>query len=280
MIIINLRLTYQGESMNKPVKIFVIVLLIIFALVLLRDPILKVTIEQVVKGVAGISLRMKSFQLGLVKGTINIKGIRVYNPRGFKEKIMVDMPEIYVDFNPGALSGLVHFEQLRMHLKEFIVIKNKEGKVNIKEIKVVKESEQKKEPTKKPAAEKAKKKADMRIDLLKLKVDKVVYKDYTVTPPSVKEYNVNIDVQQKNISDLNGLIATIISQALMKTAIGSLADVDMGALQDTAQEYISKIDVEALKKIADPSKIMGEGGSAEKAVTDATEKITDMFKGF
>ena len=118
--------------------------------------------------------------------------------------------------------------------------------------------------------------------MLKLKVDKVVYKDYTVSPVSIKEYNVNIDVTKKDIVDLNGLIATIISQALMNTAIGSLADVDMGALQDTAKEYISKIDTESIAKMADSSNIMGggDGGTAQEAVAKTAEKVTDMFKGF
>ena len=268
--------------MKKPIKILVICLLVVFSVILLRDPILKVTIEQVVKGVAGVSLRMQSFQLGLVKAVINIKGIKVYNPRGFKDKIMVDIPEVYINFNPGALPGLAHFEEVRMHLKEFTVVKNKDGKVNIKEIKVVKESEDKKAAKKKPADKKAKQEVDMRIDLLKLKVDKVVYKDYTVAPASIKEYNVNIDVQKKDIVDLNGLIATIMTQALMNTAVGQLADVDMGALQDTAKEYISKIDTEVIIKMADPSKIMGgsDGGTTKEALEKTAEKVSDMFKGF
>ena len=89
--------------------------------------------------------------------------------QGFKDKLMVDLPEIYVDYNLGAImGGKAHLEEVRLNLKEFIVVKNEAGELNLDSLRVVKETEgeeaekdgSKKEKTEMP---------DIQIDLLELK---------------------------------------------------------------------------------------------------------------
>ena len=57
---------------------------------------------------------------------------------------MVDLSEIYVDYNLGAImGGKVHFEEVRLHLKEFVDVKNEAGELNLNSLRAVKEADEK-----------------------------------------------------------------------------------------------------------------------------------------
>ena len=80
--------------------------------------------------------------IGIFKTLIGINELQLYNPSGFVDELMFDVPEIYVDYDLGAfMKGRTHLEEVRLHLKEFIVVKNEAGELNLDSLKVVKEEE-------------------------------------------------------------------------------------------------------------------------------------------
>ena len=127
----------------------------------------------------GLKLSIRSMDVGVFKSLIGINGLQLHNPEGFEDKLMIDLPEIYVDYNLGAfMKGKTHLEEARLHLKEFTVVKNEAGVLNLNALKVVKSTEEGKEET--PKAEKddeeksdeekqKTKMPDIQIDLLELK---------------------------------------------------------------------------------------------------------------
>lgn len=226
--------------MNKWWKVIAIVVVALFVVSVTKDLVIKVAIEKGVELVTGLKLSIGSLNVGVVKTAVRIKNLKVYNPPQFKDRVMVDMPEIYVDYDlPAIFGGKVHLEEMRLSLKEFIVVKNDKGELNLNSLKV---SAAKKKGEPAPTATKSGggKLPDIQIDTLELKIGKAIYKDYTVAGgPAIKEYNVNIDERYTNITNPYAVVSIIVVKALSNTAIANLANFDVRALSSSVSGALS-----------------------------------------
>lgn len=257
-------------------KLFAII--IISALIIMpifaKNIIAKTVISVGVKAITGLELDMKSLDIGVFKSLISIKGLKLFNPPGFfEDRLMIDMPEVYIDYDLKALlKGKVHLEELRLDLKEFIVVKNHKGKLNLDSLKTIR--------LKKPASEKPTRKkskaSNLQIDILKLKIGKVIYKDYyNRTRPRIREFKVNINERYENINDPRKFANLIVFKALVNTSVDSLADFDLGVLEHGLSDTLG-----AALKIVEGT--VGTTLKAGEKITDtakeATEKVRDAIK--
>ena len=127
---------------RKIIIIPAIVFAIIIALFIGKNMIIKTSVTTGVKAMTGLKLSIRSMNVGVFKSLIGINELQLYNPSGFEDKLMMDLPEIYVDYNLGAImGGKAHLEEVRLNLKEFIVVKNEAGELNLDSLRVVKETE-------------------------------------------------------------------------------------------------------------------------------------------
>jgi histone H3/H4 len=273
---------------RKIIVIPAIVFAILIALFIGKNMIIKTSVTTGVKAMTGLKLSIRSMNVGVFKSLIGINGLQLHNPQGFEDELMIDFPEIYVDYNLGAfMKGKTHLEEVRLHLKEFIVVKNEAGELNLNSLKVVKAAEDEKggeEETKKGDGAKEKTKMpDIQIDLLALKIDRVIYKDYSKGgSPKVKEYNVNIDERYVDITDPQSLGRLIIVKALKNTTIARLANFDIGKLQKGLAETVRKTAAKAMEtqaKAVEAGHDLIEEKASETA-KDAVEKASDAIKKF
>ena len=86
------RRRYGQDSKN----LFVVLIVLLLVFLVGKNIIVKVAVEQGVRAVTGLSLKMQSLDISLSKTYVRIAGLQLFNPAGFPEKIMVDLPEIYV----------------------------------------------------------------------------------------------------------------------------------------------------------------------------------------
>ncbi|NQT32954.1 MAG: DNA-binding protein [Candidatus Omnitrophica bacterium] len=267
-------------------KVLIGVLIVVVVLALGKDIIIKTAVETGVSATTGLGLNIKKFKLGMMKSLVDIGDLRMYNPRGFEDKLMLDMPEIYVDYEVTPLfKGKVHLKKISINMSEFVVVKNKNGDVNINSIKTVKAVEKKKaEPKKKKKAEPAKKgKAPrIQIDELNLKVGKVVYKDYSAGgDPKVQEFKIDLDETYNNITDPATLVNLIIVKALARTSIARLTNFDIGALQGSVADSMAAAQKLAEERLAAAQALIGDktkalsqaGGQAKQAASDASDTV-------
>jgi hypothetical protein len=255
---------------REVITIPAIVLVLLIALFFAKNVIIKTSVTAGVRTMTGLKLSIRSMDFGIFKTLIGINELQLYNPSGFVDELMFDVPEIYVDYDLGAfMKGRTHLEEVRLHLKEFIVVKNEAGELNLDSLKVVKEEE--KEVIDEGKKEKTKTR-ELQIDVLELRIDKVVYKDYSKgTPPKVKEYNVNIDDRFENITDPKTFGRLIIVKALKNTTIASLTNFDLGKLQRGISGTVRKT---AEKALETPGRAIEIGKDAgEKARETAEEKV-------
>ncbi|MFH1548690.1 MAG: AsmA family protein, partial [Candidatus Omnitrophota bacterium] len=201
--------------MKKLGIVILIILVLLVAVVLARNTIAKNAISAGVKAITGLDLNIGSMDVGILKSIVSIKEIKLYNPPEFSDKLMVVLPEIYVDYDLGAfLKKIVHIEEMKLNLKEFVVVKNEKGALNLDSLKVVKDKKGA------PSQEEKTKKGEFKIDVLQLKIGKVIFKDYSQGKnPKTIEVKLDIDEKYENITDANKLVSLIVTKALMNTAI-------------------------------------------------------------
>ncbi|MEA3489961.1 MAG: hypothetical protein U9R44_06465 [Candidatus Omnitrophota bacterium] len=249
-------------KMNKWMYLLIGVLAVLLALSAVKDNMIKFSVEKVVQGVTGLKLSISGMEVGIFSGIIDIKGLKLHNPRGFKDRLMLDMPEIYVHYDlPAFFRGKIHFKDMKINMKEFIVEKNSRAQLNLDSLKVVSDS-----GAEKAKPEEGKKGPGMRlqIDTLELKVGKVIYKDYSQGgAPSVNEFDVDINEKYENITDLQSLVSLILMKSLAKTTISKLADFELDRLTSGISDNL-------LSQVS--GKLFGSSG-AGKMLGEAVEKM-------
>jgi len=211
-------------------KIFFFLLIIIVLVVVARNVVVKVAVERGVEAMTGLPLRMKKLDIDFDKTSIQIEELKILNPKNFPDRVMLDMPEIYVNYDfPGFLKKKVHLKEIRINLKEFLVVVNKEGEVNLNSLK----SPQKK---REPPVKKEEKKTpppEQQIDTLVLKIGQVVLKDYSQGgEPSIQTFKININETFYNIKDVNSIVPIIKYKALKNAGIAAILGIDLGPLKD------------------------------------------------
>lgn len=255
--------------MKRLFSAVVIAVIVVSIFAAAKNFIAKQIISAGVRTLTGLKVDMRSMDIGIFRTLISIDGLRLFNPSGFEGGLMVDMPEVYVDYDLDAfIKGKVHLKKLRLDLREFIVVKNSKGEVNLDSLETIR--------SKKPASGKNLKTHNLRIDVLELKIGKVLYKDYYNTAkPRIREFKVNIDERYENITDPGKLTNLIVLKALVNTSVSGLTGFDMGILMDGLGDTLGVA-----------SKIVGgtagtaikAGGGVVDSAKETTEKAAEAIK--
>ncbi|MBC8473775.1 MAG: hypothetical protein H8D54_03090 [Candidatus Omnitrophica bacterium] len=255
--------------MKKLFTVIMLIVAVLFVTMAAKNIIAKQAVSAGVRVMTGLKLDIKSMDVGIVKTLIGIRDLRLFNPSGFEDRLMVDMPEIYVDYDLAAFfKGKTHLEKVRLNLQEFTVVKNKEGKLNLDSLKTVKKT--------KETAKKESKMSDLQIDVLELRIGKVIYKDYSNSrTPRVREFNVNINERYENITDPYAFANLIVVKALINTSIASLTNFDIGLLSYGLEGVLGGA-TDLVKGTAGVALDTGE--KLADTAKEATENVADRIK--
>ncbi len=252
------------------------ILALLFVLGVSKDLIIKAAVKKGVKAVTGLGLNMSAFRVGVFNSVVEIRNLRVFNPAGFKDRTMLDMPEIYVAYDlPSIIRGKIHLKDVRIYLKEFVVVKNKDGKLNLDSLKVVQAQKEGAKPDEK-AGKEGGKAPEIQIDTMRLKIEKVIYKDYSAAPyPNVTTFDINIDEEYKNIDNPYSVVSLIVVKALANTAIARLTNFDIQGLQSTVSDTLSTIQNVAPQAMQAPIKAAQQAVQTTGDVGDAAKSAAD-----
>jgi len=255
--------------MKENIKMIIGVLVVLVALSVCKDLVVKVAVEKGVEIVTGLKLSTRSFNVGILNGVVSIKGLRLFNPKGFEDPVMIDMPEIYVHYDlPAILTGKLHFQQVRINLKDFIVVKNEKGELNLDSLNVVKAQKEGKKTEAKAGM------PGIQIDKLQLKIGKAMYKDYSGGgKPSVREFNVNLDETYTNIRNPYVLVSLIVVRTLSNTTIASLSNFDINGLSGTISDTLSSVGKAATDAVG------AAGQTVQKTAEETVKKTADTLEG-
>ena len=202
--------------MKKWLKWFGIALAALVVFSFVRDLALKGIVTAVASRTVGAPVRMDGFSLGLMRQSVRITGLRIYNPPGFPKEPFVEIPLVSVELDPMALlGGKLHLKKVEFTLKELVLVKNKEGKSNLDSLEIAGKQEK---GDKKPAQE-----MELQIDLLKLQMGRLVQKDFSVEPPLIESHELGISKTYKNITSPQQLAALILMEPMKSAGIKGAA---------------------------------------------------------
>ena len=254
-------------------KIVIIVFVVLVALVLMRNLVVKSVIQGGVGIATGMPVSIKKLDINFKKTLVDIEELVVKNPMGFEGTTFIDIPKILIDIDLGAiLKGKIHLKNVELNLKQLSVVKNKKGELNLDKVKAL--TEAKKESKEAPKKAEPAKKAELppfQIDRLHLKVGEASYIDYSSGQKSEKDFKINIDQTYEDITNLNKLIALIVMKVMMKTSISQLTGFDIGSLQDS----LAGIKGSAMEMAGQALDTLETTGS----VKDAADELTGSLKG-
>ena len=224
----------RGRASKKTVVTLVVVAVIGF--VIARNVLAKAAVVGGVKAATGLGIEIGSLDVGLFNTQLGVKGLRVLNPNGFPDQVMVLLPELYVDYDLGSfLKGQAHLKTVRMDLAELVVVKNEAGQVNVNSLRPIQEKNE-------AAAKKEKKPAKptpLQVDVLEFKVGRVVYKDYSKTAnPVVKTFDLNLHERIEHVTSPEALASAVLVRTLAKTTLAQLTNIDLKTLQATATKGV------------------------------------------
>ena len=222
--------------MKRPAKIALIVALAFAGLLVFRNLLVKVAIDQGVKAAAGVRVSIQHLHLGLTQASIDIRGLQLHNPWGYRDRVMLDAPQVAMALRAGELfKGKVHLTSVKLHVNEFMVVKNAKGEVNINALTPVKQSH--KEQAK--PAKSSGKAPSIRIDALEYSIGTVVYKDYSAGgAPKVQEFPLNISRKYTNVTQPAFIVSAIIADAVARTAVAKLAGVDISGVKTIVSDTL------------------------------------------
>ena len=220
--------------MKRILKFIAFIFLVLAVVVVLaKNIVIKTGIEKGVELVTGLPMTIAKMDISLTQSYIHIQGLQIYNPERFPEKLMVDIPEVYVSIDfPALIKKKIHVREARFYLKEFVLVKNSANEMNIDHLKALQQTPGQKPPQDPAPAPEKKAMPALRIDVLQLKADKVVYKDYSKgATPVVREQRIGLDERIENIDDPNRLVQIIVWKALVKTPFANLPELNIDGLK-------------------------------------------------
>ena len=197
--------------MKRLAKILLVLALLVVVFILSIDTILKFAFIKAASYSVGAPVKVDSLDLRISEGKIKIEGFKIMNPEGFSKGILADVPLISIEFGKDVfVNNVLHFTRVKVVVKGVAVIKNKDQKLNINELR----------PSQSVDDQTA-----MLIDTLILSADKAVFTDYTRgSVPTVQVFNINIkEKTYTNITSAEHLSAKIIAEIIGKTTIKGAA---------------------------------------------------------
>lgn len=231
--------------MNRKFISLLLIIFIISAVILAKDFIVKAILEKTIEAISGLKISTRFIDVGIFNTSIMVKGMVILNPPSCPDRVMAEINQLYVNYDiTSGLRSQIHIRNMIFDVGLVNVVKNQKGENNLNSLKIVNALED---------IDKRKKANNTMpriiIDKLRLKGNKVIYKDYTKAPyPAITEFAIPVDEEYKNISNPYELVSLIVSRSLVKTSPYNIIGFDITPLQNQFNDAV-KSGVEAIKKL-------------------------------
>ncbi|MFO1501054.1 MAG: hypothetical protein U1G07_22135 [Verrucomicrobiota bacterium] len=113
-------------------RFLVLALLLIVAVILLKDILAKSLLEQRIRTQTGMEVKIGKLELGLLSPTITLDDLKLYNPPEFGGSPFLVIPDLHLVYYRGALARQrLHLKLLRAVVTEINVVEAKDGRTNL-----------------------------------------------------------------------------------------------------------------------------------------------------
>ena len=178
---------------------------------------IKEIVENEIERTLGIDISIQEIEFSPSLAHVGLKGIVVHNPPGFPEDELAYIESLHLVFDPIEMltRKKPNIYLLALDLKRLNILKNKDGKINIKELIPVKEGNFSKEP-----------RSPFYFDIMVLSIGTVRYSDYSGGDKKEHKYTIGLkDATFIGLPDENAVVKMIVYKALENTDIGRLVNL-------------------------------------------------------
>lgn len=113
-------------------RLFLVFVVLVVALVLLKDSALKAYVEHRIRSETGLDVRIGKLEAGLFNSTLTIENLKLYNTAEFGGSPLIDLPELHLEGDGSFLaSRRLHFKLVRLAVHEINVVESQNGRTNI-----------------------------------------------------------------------------------------------------------------------------------------------------
>src|SRR5258706_5155272 len=118
------------------IGVLAVLLLLVIAAVVFRNPLLKTVARWNIKATTGLNSSIGGLNLDLAGSRVQITRFRIYNAPSFGNSVLFDIPEIFLQLDPQEASqGKLRFKEVRFNMAEANVVRNAKGVTNLEALK-------------------------------------------------------------------------------------------------------------------------------------------------
>ena len=253
--------------------IVVVAIVTVLVLALVKNTLIRSLVAGGVKAATGLDVRIHRLHVGIFNAAIGVSGVEIRNPPGFPDRTMVDMPELYLDCDLRALlRGQVRLQRVRLAIRELLVERNDEGRLNLDALRSVQASQGTRQvnvATPNPAP-------SLPMDVLELELGHVLYKDYSKgSPPFTQTYELNIHERYEQVTSPEALASIVLVKALSNTMLARVTKLNLGSLRAQAGETLARASVIASDVIGTATQTSKHLGAL---ATNGAKKTSNLLK--
>jgi hypothetical protein len=198
-------------------RLLILAIVIVVALVLLKDTIIKNIAENQIRKSTGMDVKIGAMHVGLTRPVFNVENFVLYNTAEFGGGTFIDVPDLYLELVPDAKKGELRFKIVRMNVRELNIIENMQGRTNITSVTGALDTLQKNRTNSNEAVFKG-------IDTLNLTVGKIRYINMRA-PKRNQEFNLALQNEVVlNVRTWEDM-AAIIFKVLLRAGVAIYFDV-------------------------------------------------------
>ncbi|MFA5144482.1 MAG: AsmA family protein [Candidatus Omnitrophota bacterium] len=198
--------------------VFLIIAVLSFALFwMIKNIKAKDLIERRIERDLGINVTIEKLELSPLLTFVKAEGITIHNPEGFNEDELAYIASLSLIWDPleMVLSKKPNIYLVALDLERLNVVKNQQGRINIKELIPIKEEEAPSEDKTSPY-----------LNTLILSIKEVNYTNYAAAVKQTHKYTINMKNQLFiDLKDGDELMRLVIYKAIQNTDIGRLVNL-------------------------------------------------------
>jgi len=116
-------------------RLLLLAIVLIVALLLLKDEILKSIAERQIRKSTGMDVKIGAMHVGLTRPVFTLENFVLYNTADFGGGPFLDAPELHLEFYPDATrKGELQFRLVRLNVRELNIVESRDGRTNITSI--------------------------------------------------------------------------------------------------------------------------------------------------
>jgi hypothetical protein len=113
-------------------RLVLLLILLLAAVVMLRNPIARELVERHIRDETGMEVVIGRVRIAVQSASIRIDNVRLINPPEFGGQLFIDLPDVYVEYDPVALAfRRVRFPRVLFRLDEMRLVRDGQGRTNL-----------------------------------------------------------------------------------------------------------------------------------------------------